>query len=65
MVKYVIWSVRMELIMMTALIEIGTVLLAVLPIAWYYAALGKRISAEKKKAGRDLTSEINPFTGGR
>lgn len=40
------------------------VILAVLvPAVWYYAALGKRISAEEKKAGRDLTNEINPFTG--
>ncbi len=30
---------------------------------WYYASLGKRISAEEKEAGRDLTYEINPFTG--
>jgi thiaminase len=42
------------------------VILAVLvPAVWYYAALGKRISAEEKKAGRDLTNEINPFTGGK
>lgn len=65
MEKYVIISVRMELIIMTALISIGILLLTVLPMAWYYAALGKRISAEEKKAGRDLTNEINPFTGGR
>lgn len=31
----------------------------------YYAGIGKRISEEEKKAGRDLTYEINPFTGGR
>ncbi|MNC20556.1 hypothetical protein D3C75_685110 [compost metagenome] len=55
----------MELIIMTALISIGIMLLTVLPMAWYYAALGKRISAEEKKAGRELTNEINPFTGGR
>ncbi|MGF9891669.1 hypothetical protein ABEX78_23705 [Priestia megaterium] len=30
---------------------------------WYYAALGKRITDEEKEAGRDLTYEINPFTG--
>lgn len=30
---------------------------------WYYIALGKRISAEEKEAGRDLTYEINPFIG--
>ena len=28
-------------------------------------AIGKRIAHEEKKAGRDLTGEINPFTGGR
>ncbi|WP_153463461.1 hypothetical protein [Sediminibacillus terrae] len=31
--------------------------------AWYYAALGKSVSQEEKEAGRDLTYEINPFTG--
>ncbi|MFD1990938.1 hypothetical protein ACFSGI_13270 [Paenibacillus nicotianae] len=31
----------------------------------YYAGIGKRIAHEEKKAGRDLTYEINPFTGGR
>ncbi|OEH93742.1 hypothetical protein [Bacillus solimangrovi] len=30
---------------------------------WYYASLGKRISSEEKEANRDLTYEINPFTG--
>ena len=30
---------------------------------WYYAALGKRITDEEKEARRDLTYEINPFTG--
>lgn len=30
---------------------------------WYYASLGKRIHQEEKEAGRDLTYEINPFTG--
>ncbi len=30
---------------------------------WYYASLGKRISSEEKEDGRDLTYEINPFTG--
>ncbi|WP_154666089.1 hypothetical protein [Bacillus testis] len=30
---------------------------------WYYASLGKIISKEEKKAGRDLTNSINPFTG--
>ncbi|QTN00825.1 hypothetical protein ERJ70_16975 [Sediminibacillus dalangtanensis] len=30
---------------------------------WYYAALGKRTSQEELEAGRDLTYEINPFTG--
>ncbi|WP_313641467.1 hypothetical protein MHH52_08745 [Paenibacillus sp. FSL K6-0276] len=41
------------------------ILALLIPAAWYYAALGKRISAEEKKAGKDLTDEINPFTGGR
>jgi hypothetical protein len=39
---------------------------AVLSLAtwiWYYAALGKRISSEEKKASRDFTNETNPFTG--
>ncbi|WP_445491015.1 hypothetical protein [Niallia sp. 03133] len=33
--------------------------------AWilYYVSLGKIISEEEKEAGRDLTYEINPFTG--
>ncbi|MGG2027553.1 hypothetical protein AB1282_17795 [Gottfriedia sp. S16(2024)] len=30
---------------------------------WYYASLGKRIHQEEKEAGRDLSYEINPFTG--
>jgi len=30
---------------------------------WYYSSLGRRINQEKKEAGRDLTYEINPFTG--
>ncbi|MEH7351343.1 hypothetical protein [Gottfriedia acidiceleris] len=30
---------------------------------WYYASLGKRIHHEEKEAGRDLSYEINPFTG--
>ncbi|MEM4992126.1 hypothetical protein WKH56_06260 [Priestia sp. SB1] len=30
---------------------------------WYYATLGKKITEEEKAAGRDLTYEINPFTG--
>ncbi|MFN7249912.1 MAG: hypothetical protein ACK4M9_03885 [Anaerobacillus sp.] len=30
---------------------------------WYYSSLGKRISKEEKEAGKDLTYEINPFTG--
>lgn len=30
---------------------------------WYYASLGKSISEAEKKAGRDLTYELNPFTG--
>lgn len=33
--------------------------------AWilYYTSLGKWISHEEKEAGRDLSNEINPFTG--
>ncbi|MFT8323010.1 MAG: hypothetical protein ABF649_19260 [Bacillus sp. (in: firmicutes)] len=30
---------------------------------YYYASLGKIISAEEKEAGSDLTYELNPFTG--
>jgi len=43
---------------------IVTVLSAVAGV-FYYTGIGKRISEEEKKAGRDLTYEINPFTGGR
>jgi uncharacterized membrane protein len=35
------------------------------PLIWNKIAIGKRIAHEEKKAGRDLTEEINPFTGGR
>lgn len=38
-------------------------MLAALAWIWYYATLGKSISEAEKKAGRDLTYEINPFTG--
>jgi len=31
--------------------------------AWHYAVLGKAISEKEKTEGRDLTYEINPFTG--
>lgn len=41
------------------------ILAVLIPAVWYFAALGKRISAEEKKAGKDLSDEINPFTGGR
>ena len=41
------------------------ILAILVPAVWYYAALGKRISAEEKKAGKDLSDEINPFTGAR
>ncbi|MBY3622150.1 hypothetical protein HGO21_21725 [Acinetobacter sp. CUI P1] len=41
------------------------ILAIIVPALWYYAALGKRISAEEKNAGKDLADEINPFTGGR
>ncbi|WNS45816.1 hypothetical protein [Paenibacillus sp. MMS20-IR301] len=50
---------------MSLLMSLGFLVLAGAPLVWYYAALGKRITAEEKKAGRDLSSEINPFTGGR
>lgn len=33
--------------------------------ALYIMAIGKRIHAEEKEAGRDLIYEINPFTGSR
>ncbi|PGK51395.1 hypothetical protein CN918_26760 [Priestia megaterium] len=42
---------------------IGGSILAVAAWVWYYASLGKSISEAEKKAGRDLTYEINPFTG--
>ncbi|WP_162198447.1 hypothetical protein [Paenibacillus wulumuqiensis] len=35
------------------------------PLVWNKIAIGKRIHDEEQKAGRDLTHEINPFTGGR
>ncbi len=35
------------------------------PLIWNKIAIGKRIADEEKKAGRDLTGEITPFTGGR
>jgi hypothetical protein len=41
------------------------ILAVLVPAVWYYAALGKRISTEEKKAGKDLSDEINPFTGAR
>ncbi|MFC0188637.1 hypothetical protein ACFFJY_10090 [Fictibacillus aquaticus] len=41
----------------------GGGVLSLIGWVWYYAALGKRISAEEKKAGRDLTYEMNPYTG--
>ncbi|WP_341285345.1 hypothetical protein [Priestia megaterium] len=37
--------------------------LAFVASTWYYASSGKRITDEEKAAGRDLTYEINPFTG--
>lgn len=30
---------------------------------WYYASIGKAVHEEEKEAGKDLTYEINPFTG--
>ncbi|WP_338780558.1 hypothetical protein [Metabacillus sp. FJAT-52054] len=30
---------------------------------WYYSSLGKSVYQEEKEAGKDLTYEINPFTG--
>ncbi|MEW4369219.1 hypothetical protein [Paenibacillus kandeliae] len=50
---------------MTAILTILFMAAIALPQMWYYAALGKRMSEEEKKAGRDLTYELNPFTGGR
>ncbi|MEK5253653.1 hypothetical protein NST74_09345 [Paenibacillus sp. FSL F4-0125] len=41
------------------------ILAVLVPAVCYYAALGKRISAEEKKAEKDLSDEINPFTGAR
>lgn len=38
-------------------------LLSLIAWGWYYASLGKRIAKEEEKAGRDLTYEMNPFTG--
>jgi hypothetical protein len=53
------------MIIMSFLLVIGVIIAFVGPLAWSFAAVGKRISAEEKKEGRDLTNEINPFTGGR
>ncbi|MRN52560.1 hypothetical protein [Paenibacillus monticola] len=55
----------MEMIIMRFLFVIGFIIVVAGPMVWSYIAVGKRISAEEKKAGRDLTNEINPFTGGR
>ncbi|MBF0707845.1 hypothetical protein IQ283_14700 [Alkalihalobacillus hwajinpoensis] len=44
-------------------IMIGGGLLSLIAWGWYYASLGKRIAKEEEKAGRDLTYEINPYTG--
>ncbi|MGM7700679.1 hypothetical protein ACSVDE_03075 [Pseudalkalibacillus sp. Hm43] len=30
---------------------------------WYYAAIGKAVHEEEQAAGKDLTYEMNPFTG--
>jgi len=32
-------------------------------VIWYYSSLGKRINQEEKEAGKNLSYEINPFTG--
>ncbi|WP_199738091.1 hypothetical protein [Falsibacillus albus] len=48
---------------LTSWIILGGGLLSAAAWIWYYASLGKSISAEEKAAGRDLTYEINPFTG--
>ncbi|MCM3363680.1 hypothetical protein [Niallia sp. MER TA 168] len=32
-------------------------------VVFYYASLGRMITAEEKIAGRDLTYKIHPFTG--
>lgn len=50
---------------MSILYSLGFIIVAAAPLVWYQAALGKRISEEERKAGRDLTGEINPWTGGR
>ncbi|MFC7370603.1 hypothetical protein ACFQPF_02810 [Fictibacillus iocasae] len=38
-------------------------LLSILSSIWYYTSLGRRISVEEKNAGRDLSCEMNPYTG--
>ncbi|MEK3805982.1 hypothetical protein MHB63_05150 [Bacillus sp. FSL H8-0547] len=38
-------------------------LLSAVAFTWYYAALGKRISNEENEEGKDLTYQLNPFTG--
>ncbi|MFD1888400.1 hypothetical protein [Paenibacillus wenxiniae] len=50
---------------MEILLAIVFIAAVFVPQAWYYIAIGKRISEEERKAGRDLSEEINPFTGSR
>ncbi|MCM3740840.1 hypothetical protein M3210_11205 [Oceanobacillus luteolus] len=39
------------------------ILVAAIPFIWYFIALSKNISKTEKEHGRDMTYEINPFTG--
>lgn len=49
---------------MVELIVVGVCfILSIVANVWYYAAIGKKVAEEEKKAGRDLTYEINPYTG--
>ena len=49
---------------MVELIVVGVCfVLSIVANVWYYATLGKKVAEEEKKAGRDLTYEINPYTG--
>lgn len=38
-------------------------LLVAIPFVWYFVALSKNVSKTEKEHGRDMTYEINPFTG--
>jgi hypothetical protein len=49
---------------MVELIVVGVCfVLSIVANVWYYAAIGKKVAEEEKKTGRDLTYEINPYTG--